>query len=64
MANERNRMNDLENPGGPARERDMDTNEESVRGGTGEEVRSIADEEDEEFEETEDQEDEEDEGSI
>ena len=63
MANDRNRTDDVEGPGGARRQRDMD--EESVRGGTRDDVRSIADEEDEEFEDAEDMEDEEeDEGSF
>ena len=48
--------------GGP----DRDTNDESTRGGLGEDVRGIADESDEDFDEEdlEDEEEEEDEGSF
>ena len=57
MANDRNRTDDLY--GGPDRERPTDTPEDRVRGGVGDDVRGVADEEDDEFEDTDDLEDEE-----
>ena len=59
MANDRNRTD--EQYGGPRDERPSESSEDRVRDrGTGEDVRSIADEGDEEFEDMDDLEDEED----
>jgi hypothetical protein len=63
MANDRNSRD--EQVTGPEGDRRRDVNEESLRGGTSDDVRGIADEEDEEFEDTDDlEEDEDSDGSF
>ena len=63
MANDSNRADELYT--GPDDDSRTDMNEDRMRGGVGDEVRGIADEDDEEFDEDEEMdEEEEDEGAI
>ena len=62
MANDRNRTDGVEDATAP---RQPDMNDEPIRGGAGDDVRGIADEDDDEFEDSDDLEDEDDsDGSI
>ena len=63
MANDRNSRD--EQSTGPEGDRRSNVDEETMRGGTSDEVRGVADEEDEEFEDTDDlEEDEDSDGSF
>jgi hypothetical protein len=57
MANDRNRTDGVEDATAPPQ---PDMNDEPIRGGAGDDVRGIADEDDDEFEDSDDLEDEDD----